>query len=207
MFAALAGCRCGAIGGTARGLAGNGDAGSGHQQLGIGDVVELQQAVGGGAKALGELRHGFAFFHRVGRGGQGLGCRSLAGVPATTHHQPLANAQFVGITDAVEPHQAVHTDAGPIGNVGEGVAFAHRDGAAATGAATGAIALAGAGRTAAAGDHQGLPCRHHVGVGDAVGLHQALEADAIAIGDFRKGFTGLHHHPCAHGCRQENRQW
>ena len=41
---------------------------------------------------------------------------------------------------------------------------------------------------------QGLARFHVIGVAEAVELHQLVDAHAVAIGDFREGFTLLHGH-------------
>ena len=98
----------------------------------------------------------------------------------------------VGVGYAVGLHQLVEADPLAIGDVGEGVSGLDGD----TGA-PGAPSASGA----TAWQPQALACYHHVGVGDAIGLHQSGEADAVAVGNFREGFAWLYHHVCQ-GCRR-----
>jgi hypothetical protein len=103
----------------------------------------------------------------------------------------------LGILDAIGPHQLLEANAVAFGDLGEGLAglHHHRAGFGATvRAAVGSAAAAPArwGRCTAR-QHQALAGLHQLGILDAIGPHQLLEANAIALGDLGKGLAGLHH--------------
>ena len=161
-------------------------AGAGHHHVGVADAVELDQPVHARAHAIGDVGEGLAALHRVGArcGGSSGG----AGASRARDHQAGAGDDHVGVADAIGLHEAVEAHPVAIGDFGEGFAAAH--GGAAPLAGT-AAARAGASR---ARDHQAGAGDDHVGVADAIGLHEAVEAHPVAIGDFGEGFTRFHHH-------------
>ena len=165
---------------------------AGHEGIGFGQAVEAGEPLHGNAIEIGDFREGFTRHHLVLLGvavHHGLGGGGARRAGRSWHLDPAAGPEVLGVLEAVELHQPLHGNAIALGNFGQGFAGFHR-----------VVACAAAGRAAAGAGVTGT--RHLdptagpevLGVLEAVELHQPLHGNAIALGNFRQGFAGLHHH-------------
>ena len=125
------------FGGFGRSGGGHGDAAADLEALGVTDAVELQQAIGADAVAVGDFGDGFARFHRVVAPAGPTG----GAPPATPMATPTAawtaggawdrqlrpHLEGLGILNAVQLQQPIDADVITIGDVGERFARLHHN--------------------------------------------------------------------------------
>ena len=165
------------------------DATAGPEILRAAQVVELHQSLHAGVVALGDLGEGFARFHGVDGVHRGGACPTTSTTGScrgcSGHLDAATGPEVLWAAQVVELHQSLHAGAVALGDLGEGLAWFHGVVAAATTAA-GAASCRSGHLNAATGPEV-------LRAAQVVELHQALHAGAVALSDFREGFTGLHH--------------
>ena len=107
----------------------------------------------------------------------------------------MPHRELAGVRQTIGLHEPLHADAIAISDFGEGVPILDGDGSAPSAGPAGA-STAG---TPSPWDYQALPHRELAGVRQTIGLHQPLQADAIAIGNFGQGVALFDHH-VGEGC-------
>jgi hypothetical protein len=99
----------------------------------------------------------------------------------------------------------IHRGVITLGNFREGFTLFHAVGEAATTGPRGGCSTISAAAAAVrrgngtARQQQALAGLHQLGILDAIGPHQLLEANAVAFGDLGEGLAGLHHHRAGFG--------